>query len=181
MLLNCSVEEDSWKSLGLQGDQTSQSERKSVLNSHWKDWCWSWSSKTLATWFKELTSWKDSDAEKDWRQKGMTKDEMVGWHHRLDGHEFEQAPGVGDGQRSLACCSPWDHKESDTIEWLNRTDGTFCANVHEYIWIKFWLDAPCQTQPWNLQATGLGNVVILSSPVFSTSQRNPSKSKGHPT
>ena len=44
---------------------------------------------------------------------------MVGWHHQLDGCEFEQAPGVGDGQGSLACCSPWGHKESDTTEWLN--------------------------------------------------------------
>ena len=59
---------------------------------------------------------KDPDAGKDWRQekKGTTMDEMVGWHHRLDGHEFEQALGVGDGQGSLACCSPWGHKESDT-------------------------------------------------------------------
>ena len=47
-----------------------------------------------------------------WEEKGTTEDEMVGWHHRLDGHEFEQAPGVGDGQRSLVCCSPWDRKES---------------------------------------------------------------------
>ena len=52
---------------------------------------------------------KDPDAGKDWRQeeKGTTEDEMVGWHHWLDGHEFEEAPGVGDGQGSLACCSPW--------------------------------------------------------------------------
>ena len=52
--------------------------------------------------------WKDPDAGKDWRQekKGMTKDEMVGWYHQLDGHEFEQAPGTGDGQESLVCCSP---------------------------------------------------------------------------
>ena len=55
---------------------------------------------------------KDPDAGKDWRQeeKGMTEDEMVGWHHRIDGHEFEQAPGVGEGQGGLAYCSPWDHK-----------------------------------------------------------------------
>ena len=46
----------------------------------------------------------------------MTGDEMVGWHHRLNGDEFKQAPGVGDGQRSLACCSPWGHKELDTTE-----------------------------------------------------------------
>ena len=49
-------------------------------------------------------------------KKGTTEDEMVGWHHRLDGHEIEQAPGVGDGQGSLVCCSPWDHKESHTTE-----------------------------------------------------------------
>ena len=58
MLLNCGVGEDSWESLGLQGDPTSQSERKSVLNIHWKDSCWSWSSNTLATWCEELTHWK---------------------------------------------------------------------------------------------------------------------------
>ena len=46
----------------------------------------------------------------------MTEDEMVGWHRRIDGHEFEKAPGVGDGQESLACCSPWGHKELDTTE-----------------------------------------------------------------
>ena len=49
-------------------------------------------------------------------EKGMTEDEVVGWHHRLDGHEFEQAPGVGDGQESLACYSPWGRKESDTTK-----------------------------------------------------------------
>ena len=58
MLLNCDVGEDSWESLGLPGDQTNQSSRKSVLNIHWKDWCWSWNSNTLATWWKELTHWK---------------------------------------------------------------------------------------------------------------------------
>ena len=52
----------------------------------------------------------------------MTENEMVGWHHQLDGHEFEQATGVGDGQGGLACCSPWGHKESDMTEQLNRTD-----------------------------------------------------------
>ena len=58
MLLNCGVGEDSWESFGLQGDQTSQSYWKSVLNNHWKDWCWSWSSNTLATWCEEPTLWK---------------------------------------------------------------------------------------------------------------------------
>ena len=63
---------------------------------------------------------KDPDARKDWRQeKGMTEDEMVGWHHWLNVHEFEQALGVGDGKGSLACCGPWAHKESDMTEQLN--------------------------------------------------------------
>ena len=64
------------------------------------------------------------DAGKGWKQeeKGMAEDEMVGWHHRLSGHEFEQALGVGDGQGSLACCSPWGCKESDMTEWLNWTE-----------------------------------------------------------
>ena len=53
------------------------------------------------------------------RRRGTTEDKMVGWHHQLDGHEFEQALGVGDGQGSLACCSPWGHKRVDTTEQLN--------------------------------------------------------------
>ena len=69
--------------------------------------------------------WKDLDAGEDWGQeeKGTTEDEMVGWHHWLDGYEFEQAPGVGDGQGSLASCSPWGHKESDMTEQLNWTES----------------------------------------------------------
>ena len=66
---------------------------------------------------KNWLIWKDSDAGKDRRQdKGMTVDEIVGWHHQVDGHEFEQALGVGDGQGSLACCSSWGHKELDITE-----------------------------------------------------------------
>ena len=66
---------------------------------------------------------KDPDAGQDWRQeeKGATEDEIVGWHHQLNGHEFEQALGVGDGQGSLVCHSPWGHKESDTTEQQNWT------------------------------------------------------------
>ena len=66
-------------------------------------------------WSPDVKNWltrKDPDAGKDWRQeeKRTIEDEMVGWHHWLDGHEFEQAPGVGDGQGGLACCSPWGHR-----------------------------------------------------------------------
>ena len=70
----------------------------------------------------DAKSWligKDPEAGKDWRQeKGTTEDKMVGWHHWLNGHESEQAPGDGEGQRSLACCSPWGQKESTQLwEW----------------------------------------------------------------
>ena len=79
-------------------------------------------------WLPVAKNWligKDPDAGKDWRQeKGMTEDEMIGWHHWLNGHEFEQGLGVGDGQGSLACCSPWGCKESDTTEPLNWWKGT---------------------------------------------------------
>ena len=82
---------------------------------------------TPILWLPNAKNWpfgKDPDAGKDWRQeeKGITEDEMVAWHHRLDGHEFEQALGVGDGQGGLACCSPWGCKELNMIEWLNWTD-----------------------------------------------------------
>ena len=70
---------------------------------------------------KNWLIWKDPDAGKDWGQeeKGLTEDEMVGWHHWLNGHEFEWTPGVGDGQGGLACCDSWGGKELDTTEWLN--------------------------------------------------------------
>ena len=73
---------------------------------------------------KSWLIWKDPDAGKDWGQvdKGTTKDEMVGGHHRLNGHEFEQALGVGDGQRSFARCSPWRRKVSHMTEQLNWTE-----------------------------------------------------------
>ena len=68
---------------------------------------------------------KDPDAGKDWRQedKGTTKDETVGWHHPLDGHEFEQALEDGEGQGSLVCCSPWGCKELDMTEQLNNNSS----------------------------------------------------------
>ena len=74
---------------------------------------------------KNWLIWKDSDAGKDWRwEKGMTEEEMLGWHQQLNGHEFKQARtlGVGDGQGSLACCSPWGCKEPDKTERLNCTE-----------------------------------------------------------
>ena len=80
---------------------------------------------TPILWPPDAKSWpieKDPDVGKDWGQeeKGATEDEMVGWHHRLDGHEFEQALGDGEGQGSLVCCSLWHHKELDRTEQLNK-------------------------------------------------------------
>ena len=93
--------------------------RRSVLGVHWKDWCWSWNSNTLAPDAKSWLIGKDPDAGKDWGQeeKRTTEDEMVGWHHRLNGHGFGWTLGVGDGQGGLLCCGSWGHKER-----LNWTD-----------------------------------------------------------
>ena len=81
---------------------------------------------TPVLWPPHVKSWligKESDAGTDWGQeeKGMTEDEVAGWHHRLDGREFEWTLGVGDGQGGLACCDSWGRKESDTTEQLNWT------------------------------------------------------------
>ena len=99
MLLNCGVGEDSWESLGLQGDPASPSKGYQS---------WTFIGRTDAEaespilWppdMKKWLSWKDPDAGKDWRQeKGTTKDEMVGWYHWINGHEFQQTPSVGNGQ-----------------------------------------------------------------------------------
>ena len=81
---------------------------------------------------KNWLTGKDPDAWKDrrWEEKGMTEDEMAGWHHRLDGHEFEQALGVGDGQRRLAFCSPWGCKELNITEWLNWNELCLQKYIH---------------------------------------------------
>ena len=103
-----------------------------------QSWIFIWRTDTEAEtpilWLPNANNWltgKDLDAGKDWRQeeKGMTEDDMVGWHHWFDEHEFEAALGIGDGQGSLACCSPWGHKESDVTEQLNSiiTRTNFCS------------------------------------------------------
>ena len=126
MLLNCGVGEDSWESFELQGDQTINLKGNQP---------WILIGRTDAEaeapilWPPNVKSWimrKYPDAVKDWRQeeKEMTEDEMAGWHHWLNGHEFEQAPGDSEGQESLGCCSPWGHKESD----MNNNKG-----------LKFWI------------------------------------------
>ena len=125
MLLNHGVVEDSWESLGLQGDPTSPFWR-SALGFLWKEDA---KAETPVLWPPHAKNWligKDSDAGRDWGQeeKGKTEDEMAGWHHWLDWRESEWTPGVGDGQGGLACCNSFGHKELDTTEWLNWTEST---------------------------------------------------------
>ena len=93
---------------------------------------------TPILWPPDAKSWpirKDPDSRKDWRQEenGMTEDQVVGWHHQLNGHEFEQALGDCEEQGSLVCCSPWGHKESNMTEWLNNN------NKSKRTWIKLWV------------------------------------------
>ena len=93
-------------------------------------------------WPLDVKNWligKDPDYGKDWRQeeKRTTENEMIGWHHQLHGHEFEQAPGAGEGQGSLAGCSPWGRKESDTTEcWteLNIQKMHF-SSIYKVTWL----------------------------------------------
>jgi len=92
---------------------------------------------TPVLWLPHAKSWligKDSDAGRDWGQeeKGMTEDEMAGWHRRLDGREFDWAPGDGDGQGGLACFDSWGSKESDTTEQLNWTDALKTSSHLKY-------------------------------------------------
>ena len=124
MLLNCGPGEDSWESLRQQWNQTSNPTGNQP---------WVYIGRTDAEaeapilWPPNLKNGlirKDPNSGKDLRQeeKGITEDEMVGWHHQLNGHELEQTPGVGDGQGGLAYCSPWGRKELDTIGQLNWTE-----------------------------------------------------------
>ena len=124
MLLNCGVGEDSWGSLDCKGVQPVHSKG---------DQSWVFIGRTDAEaetsifWPPHEKSWligKDSDAGRDWGQeeKGMTEDEMDGWHHQLDGHEFEWTLVVDDGQGGLVCFDSWGHKESDTTQQLNWTE-----------------------------------------------------------
>ena len=90
-----------------------------------EDWCWS--SNTLVTWRKELTHWESAWCWERLKVGGEGDDRGWdgGWHHQLNGHEFEQTAGVGDGQGGPVCCSPWGHKELDMTEQLNWTVSEF--------------------------------------------------------
>ena len=86
-------------------------------------------------WINYWRGWvlrRDPDARKDWGQeeKGARQDAMAGWHHRPNGHESEQTPGAGEGQGSLARCSPWGQKQSNTTEWMNWTELNWTEEMH---------------------------------------------------
>ena len=120
---NCDAGENRWESLRQQ-DQTSQSYRESVLNIHWKTDA---EAEGLILWppdAKNQLIRKDPYVGKDWRQeeKGTTESKMVGWHHRLNGHEFEATLGGSEEQGSLSCCIPWDCKKSDRTERVIWSD-----------------------------------------------------------
>ena len=105
-----------------------------------QSWIFMAESEAPIVWPPDAKNWligKDPDAGKDCRQeeKGTTEDEIVGWHHRLNGHMFEHALGVGDGQGSLVCCNPLGHKELDMTEQLNWAESP------SHIWL-FWTVAP---------------------------------------
>ena len=133
MLLNCGVREDSWESLGrgkeiqlvnLNGNQywvfIGRTDAEAETPIFWPP--------DVKNWF----IWKDTDAGKDWRREEKGTTEIAGWHHRLNGHEFEKTLGLGDGQGGLVCCSPWGHKESHWLsDWTVPTDWlTKSRNYH---------------------------------------------------
>ena len=142
MLLNCGVGEDSWESLGLQGHPVCSKGDQSWVFFGRNDA----EAETPVLWPLHVKCWlirKDSDAGRDWGkdEKGTTEDEMAGWHHWLDGREFEWTPGVGDGQGGLACCDSWGCKELDTTEWLNWTEWgmTNSNNMFREYFLRSWL------------------------------------------
>ena len=107
--------------------------------------------------------WKDPDAGKDWGQeeKGTTEDEMVGWHHWLNGHGFGWTLGVGDGQGGLACYGSWDRKESDTTEWLNWTETQINMDFKFLMFLK----GKCKQKMMFYRIRSSGpNISLLSAP-----------------
>ena len=129
-------------------------------------------------WPPDAKSWligKDPDAGKarGQEEKGMTEDEMIGWHHWLNGHGFGWTLGVGDGQGGLACCSPWGLKESDTTEWLNWTEE---AIIISYCHIPFFKpedrNFPVCFLPLKLEGNSLEVLLIWNSNFF---YRDPSR------
>ena len=122
-------------------------------------------------WSPDAKNWligKDPDAGKDWRQeeKGMTEDEMVGWHHRLDGHEFEQAPGGDDGQGSLASCSPWGHRVRH--DWATEVNWWQSCSI-QTVWYGHKIGR--KDQQSRMENPEI-NPCIYSQPIFDLAAKN---------
>ena len=136
MLLNCYVGEGFWESLG-------QQEIQPVYSKGDQSWVFfgrtDGKAETPIFWLPDVNSWligKDSDAGRDWGQeeKGTTEDEMAGWYHRLNGHEFEWTPGVGDGQGGLACCDSWVTMSQTRLSDWTEPNLYWIAF---YFWVRF--------------------------------------------
>ena len=182
MLLNCGVWEDSWESIV----------PKEIQPVHPKgNQSWIFTGRTDAEaetpilwppYAKNWLIWKDPDGGKEWRQeeKGTKEDEMAGWHHWLNGFEFEWTLGAGDGQGGLTCCESWGHKESDTTERLNWTEKTymcFCVLSHSVVSdsLRPMDCSPAQLLcPWNFRVknTGTGCHLLLQG-IFLNQGSNP--------
>ena len=162
MVLNCGIGEDSPES------PLDCKEIQPVNPKGYQSWIFIGrthaEAETLILWPPDAKHWfigRDPDAGKDWswEKKVTTEDEMVGWHHRLNGHEFGWTPGVGDGQGGLACCSPWGCKEWDTTEWLNWTKlitesryvsrflPLSCPSLLLSFWLSFFLSLNLRCLP----------------------------------
>ena len=112
---------------------------------------------------------KDSDAGKDWGQeeKGTTEDEIVGWHHRIDEHEFGWIPGVGNGQGGLACCGSWGHKESDTTEQLNWTELKEAKDLYTENCMILMKEIKDDTNRWrDTPCSGIGSINIVKMTIL---------------
>ena len=128
MVLNSGVGKDSWECLGI-ARRLNQSILNEISPEYSMEGLADAETEDLILWPHDEKNWltaKYNDVEKDWRQrdKGTTEDETAAWHYRLNGHECEQALGVGDGQGSLECYSPWGQKESDMTEQLTELNWT---------------------------------------------------------
>ena len=146
MLLNCGVGEDSWESLGQQGDPTSPSKRKSVLNIHWKDWCWSWNSSILATWSEELTHLKRSRC---WERLKAGEEENRGWDGWM----------ASPTQRTCVWVNPGSWWWTDG--WMASPTQRTCVWVNSGSW--WWTGRPGVLQSMGSQRVGLDWETELNS------------------
>ena len=181
MLLNCGAREDSWEILGQQ-NQTSQPERKS-LDIHWIYWVFAGRTDAEAPifWLPDAKIWhigRDPDGGKDWGQeKGVTEDELIGWHHRLNWHEFEQTVGDSEGQGSLLYAghgvtncwtqlSDWTTTNCLAILWWFFHTLTWIG--HRYTYVPCLLNNPPITHPLHLTSPGCHRTPSLGSPCLTS-------------